>query len=182
MAFLTCFFAHICGQVHCWQLGVQVLPMCQRCTGLYVGGAYALLTWWWFRPRPTSLMVWAHGIMLLVMAPFGFHLVAHGADVRTLTGQLFGFGLVYYLALHPADRLGLWFGGEHGRQWRYALTLASGIPVLLLAVHRGGIVTAWMLTLLALIGVLTFTLLALANLVLFSDSLWRWMQPGTRAT
>jgi uncharacterized membrane protein len=181
MGFLSWFFAHICGQVHCWQLGGQILPTCQRCTGLYVGGAYALLVWWRFRPRPTPLMVWAHGIMLLVMAPFGFHLVAHGADVRTLTGQLFGFGLAYYMMLNPADRLELWFREEHDRQWWYVTALGSGIPVLLLAVHRGGTVTSWLLTLLALLGVVGFALLALTNLVLFFKSFCYWMRAGKRA-
>jgi len=40
-----------------------------------------------------------HGAFLLFMAPFGFHWVAHGAAMRTITGVLFGFAVVTFLWL-----------------------------------------------------------------------------------
>jgi uncharacterized membrane protein len=105
---LRTLFSYVCGQQHCWVLGGQMLPFCQRCTGLYFGACCAIVLVAVVRPRPNALLYWVHGLFMLFMFPFGFHLVAHSARMRTLTGALFGFGLVYYLALNPFTSCRVW--------------------------------------------------------------------------
>jgi uncharacterized membrane protein len=105
MHWLAHIFAPLCSQANCWTLDGQTLPFCQRCTGLYVGATLALLGYWLVRPRPTPAMLWAHGLLLLAMVPFGYHLVPQNGTIRTLTGQLFAVGLVGYLSLLPSSRL-----------------------------------------------------------------------------
>lgn len=94
-------FAAVCGQnpSHTWAPGGLLLPCCQRCTGLYVGAGLAALLHLWLRPNLTRGFLRVHGAFLLFMAPFGFHWVAHGAAMRTITGVLFGFAVVTFLWL-----------------------------------------------------------------------------------
>jgi len=115
MEYLAEVFGLVCSREHCWAPGGEVLPFCQRCTGLYVGAAVAVVLYALFRPRPTSLSLWIHGLLLLVMVPFGYHLVPQNGVLRTLTGQLFAVGLVCYLSLLPTARLSFWgFLERHG--------------------------------------------------------------------
>ncbi len=44
MDVLTTIFGHLCGQARCFVIDGVPLPVCQRCTGLYIG---ALLTGAW---------------------------------------------------------------------------------------------------------------------------------------
>ncbi len=164
METLHLFFSHICGQHHCWTMAGFVLPMCQRCTGLYVGGLWAMICLLAFRPRPTSRVLWAHGMMLLIMAPFGYHLIPHGAVVRVVTGLLFGFGLTYYLVLNPALQLALF--NKPANAPRYFFALAALVPAVLLAVRSDSIAVAWALSLAALGGVLLYAVLLATNIFL----------------
>jgi uncharacterized membrane protein len=99
-------FAAVCGQNpdHTWAPGGILLPCCQRCLGLYAGAAVAIAMHWWLRPRLTTRFLEVHGAFLLLMAPFGFHWVPQGPALRTITGMLFGFGVVTYLWL-PVNRV-----------------------------------------------------------------------------
>jgi uncharacterized membrane protein len=94
-------FALVCGQNpgHTWTPGGMLLPCCQRCTGLYVGAGMAALLHFWLRPRLSARFLEAHGAFLVFMAPFGFHWLAHGPEMRTITGVLFGFAVVTFLLL-----------------------------------------------------------------------------------
>ena len=100
---LTSLFSHVCGQGldHTWMPGGLALPVCQRCTGLYVGAAMAFVLHLLFRPQSTPAWRWAHGFFLLQMVPFGYHWLPQGAVVRAMTGVLFAFGLVSYFWLLP---------------------------------------------------------------------------------
>ena len=99
-------FAGVCGQnlAHTWTPGGVPLPCCQRCTGLYVGAFAGAALHLWFKPRLTSRFLWIHGVFLLQMIPFGFHWLPQGPFVRTITGTLFGFGLVSFFWLLPTAR------------------------------------------------------------------------------
>ena len=99
-------FAGVCGQnlAHTWTPGGVPLPCCQRCTGLYVGALAGAALHLWFKPRLTSRFLWIHGVFLLQMIPFGFHWLPQGPFVRTITGTLFGFGLVSFFWLLPTAR------------------------------------------------------------------------------
>lgn len=176
MEFLHQLFSFVCGQQHTWSLGGEVLPFCQRCTGLYVGAALALLPLLLFRPRPTARVLWLHGLLLLLMVPFGYHLVPQNAVLRTLTGQLFAFGLAYYLTLTPALHQENWrpLAGEH--TGAYAAAGLVTLALLQLAVHFGGVGTAHWLAWTGFAGLLIYSALAALNLVALSASGWQWLR------
>jgi uncharacterized membrane protein len=113
-------FSLVCGREHVWTLAGEPLPFCQRCTGLYVGGALAVLLLLLLRPRPTPNVLWVHGLLLLLMVPFGFNWIEQGPTVRMLTGQLFALGLVYFLGLAVEE------GDAPDRAERGGATLAQG--------------------------------------------------------
>jgi hypothetical protein len=156
-------FSLLCGQNSCWRPGGEALPFCQRCTGLYVGAAAAACLVFLFRPRPTSRMLWIHGLLLLLMVPFGYHLVPHGASVRTVTGQLFALGLVYYLSLLPTSRLGLRVK-ENGTG-PYAVWVAVSVAALQVAVHVEAGGAGVLLTVFGGVGLLVLATLLVVNLL-----------------
>jgi uncharacterized membrane protein len=176
MNFLRELFSHVCGQQHCWVLGGQALPFCQRCTGLYVGAFCALILILICRPRPSEFLYWIHGIFMLVMVPFGFHLVAHGGLTRTLTGALFGFGLVYYLALNPFTAWHTWKDDTAGRTRTYLLLIVILLPLLLLTVRLGGGFLGLVLTGLGGLGFAVLCSLTAVNLAILPRTLrtLRW--------
>ncbi len=179
MTSLAELFSYVCGQVNLWTPGGETLPFCQRCTGLYVGGAYAQGLWLLFRPRPTLRLLGAHALLLLLMIPVGFHLVPQGGELRTLTGQLFAVGLTYFLALNPALRWRPW-NGTSGNQRAYWVALFAGVPLLLLAVHWESGLAAPVLAWIGVAGLAGFAALTLANLALLPLSLWeRLRAPAT---
>ena len=104
---LAHWFAAVCGQDpgHTWAPGGILLPCCQRCTGLYVGAGVAALLHLWVRPKLSGRFLEIHGAFLVVMAPFGFHWVAQGPALRTLTGVLFGFAVVTFLWLPLSQKV-----------------------------------------------------------------------------
>jgi uncharacterized membrane protein len=165
-------FSYLCGSDHLWPLDGAALPFCQRCTGLYVGGALAFLLYGLFRPRPTWRVLALHGLLLVQMAPFGYHWVAQNGAIRTLTGQLFAFGLVYYLMLNPAAQLGIWKHDRRERVLLYALGGLVSIAVLQFAVHRGGIATGTALAWTGFAGLLIYAALILANFVALPRAIW----------
>lgn len=171
MSGLAEFFSYVCGQVNLWTPGGEALPFCQRCTGLYVGGAYAQVMWLLFRPRPTPRLLGAHALLLLLMVPFGFHLVPQGGEVRTLTGLLFAAGLTYFLVLNPALRWRPW-ESRTGNERAYWAALLAGLPLLLLAVHSESDLDAPLLAGLGVAGLAGFAALALANMALLPLALW----------
>jgi len=120
-------FGWVCGQnpVHTWSPGGELLPVCQRCTGVYTGAFLAALLHWWWRsatappwlwlngtganrgqecprsgvPGPRWLWLWLNGAFLLFMAPSGFYWIPQNPELRCGSGILFGFGLVAFLWL-----------------------------------------------------------------------------------
>lgn len=166
MTVLDQVFSYVCGSNHLWAPGGEVLPFCQRCTGLYVGCVFALVLYALFRPRPTSLVLWIHGLLLLLMVPFGYHLVPQNGVIRTLTGQLFAFGLVYYLMLSPAARLNIWSRARRENLRAYIFWLLGGIGALQIAVQAGGVRTGTVLAWAGLAGLVVYAALVVANLVL----------------
>lgn len=171
MILLRELFSHICGQQHCWVLGGQVLPFCQRCTGLYVGGFCALILILAFRLRPNAFLYWIHGVFLLVMIPYGFHFVSQGVFVGTLTGVLFGFGLAYYLALNPLTVWQWWRPDSLSRTVVYLLLAMSVLPLLFVTVRSGGSVSAAILAGLGTLGLAGLSLLAVTNLVVLPGTI-----------
>jgi uncharacterized membrane protein len=155
-------FSYLCGQVHLCTIGREAIPICERCTGLYVGAAYVLLVLVIFRPEPSKRMLWFHGLCMLLMLPFGYHFVAHGTMMRMAMGQLFAYGLVYFLLLLPVGSE--WQHTSMSRVTMYLVMAVAGIPLLLLAIRFGGHTTAVFIVSAATFGVAVLALLVTANL------------------
>ncbi len=182
MELLRHLFSHICGQVNCWHAPGATSAACQRCTGLYVGALIAAALFLIFRPRPTALSLWLNGLSMLVIIPFGYHLIAHGTIVRAVTGQLFGYGMVYYLLLVPADRFDFWRSriARISRLW-YATALVLAIPLVLLAATSGLPLAIIALSYLAFAGLMTVTYLISWNALILLTIGWTRLRASTSA-
>lgn len=175
MEFIAHVFSYVCDRHHCWCLGGEWLPFCQRCTGLYVGAALSAALHLCLRPRPTSLSLWVHGLLLLLMVPFGYHLVPQNGLVRTLTGQLFAVGLVGYLLLLPLSLPGPETEKRRPSSW-YALGVLGSVIALQWSVHSGGLLVGMVLAWLGLFGFAALGALAVANAVLIPTAILRLLQ------
>jgi uncharacterized membrane protein len=165
MNWMAGIFSLVCGQVHCWSPGGVSMPVCERCLGLYVGALWALVLVVLLRASPTRAMLWLHGMAMLVMLPFGYHFVPHGPIVRTITGFLFGVGMVYYLALIPVDVLRLEPLAKTRSVIPYTVAAVMPLPWILLAANYGSTLAGSILSLLAVAGLAVTAVLALANAV-----------------
>ncbi len=155
-------FGAVCGQNpdHSWTPGGIPLPLCQRCTGIYVGAFAALLLQIWLKPEATPRFLKLHGAFLLLMIPSGLYWFPQGPVLRSVSGVLFGFGVVAFLIL-PLSGGGQRPGGE---KYRYpAGILAAAVLVPLLGSY-GGEAGAMLLTLLAALGLPSLAFVVLANL------------------
>lgn len=175
-------FALVCGQpaFHTWAPGGVLLPLCQRCTGLYVGAALALTLHLAFRIRPGVRFLQVHGLFLLLMVPLGYHWVAQGAVVRSVSGLLFGAGLVAFLWLFPGPHVGRLRWLAPGPAAVYASVVLAGaasVPALGL---WGGVPGAHLLVMLATCGLAGLTALALANLAIVAVRLVTMLAPRGR--
>jgi len=174
MDLLRHLFSHLCGQVNCWHAGAVTSVACQRCTGLYVGALVAAVLFLIFRPRPTSASLWLHGLAMLVIVPFGYHLVPHGTLVRAVTGQLFGYGLAYYLLLVPADRSNLWRLRE-ARGWDnflYSISLLVAVSLVIVPASSGSALAIILLSYLSFAGLMAITCLISWNALILVTMGW----------
>jgi uncharacterized membrane protein len=158
-------FSFVCGQHpgHIWAPGGVELPLCQRCAGLYTGALWALAWLLLLRPPVTTGFLRAQAVLLLQMAPAGFHWVQQGPVLRTLSGALFAFGLVAFLGLIPLEHRPGQSRPKEGTTTAYWLALAAGLPVLLGAALWGGKVAGVLLSFGAVAGSLCLTGLAVWN-------------------
>ena len=169
-------FSLVCGQVHCWAPGGLSMPVCERCLGLYVGAVWALVLVVLLRASPTRAMLWLHGMAMLAMLPFGYHFVPHGPIVRTVTGFLFGTGMVYYLALIPVEVLQLERLAKSRPVIPYTVVAVVPLPWILFAANYGSASSGSLLALLAVAGLSVTVLMLLANAVVLVCSLITWQQ------
>ncbi len=104
-------------------------------------------------------MICLHGIMVMQVAVFGFHLVSHGPMVRTLSGQMFAVGLMYFLfrAARPSQPRQVQPTGR--RLVGYMLATAAALVALQLLVRLDQPWTATLVNVLALIGLGIFGVL-----------------------
>jgi hypothetical protein len=147
----------------------MLLPCCQRCAGLYVGAGMAALLHFWVRPKLSGRFLEIHGGFLVVMAPFGFHWVAQGPVLRTLTGVLFGFAVVTFLWLPLSQRAGeqasrlVW--ARHS-VWLYFVILGAMLLFLPTTAMLGGAFAACVLSGLAFWGAVALVALVVGDVSL----------------
>ena len=176
---LVTIFRFLCSPQNVWTPGGVPLCICQRCTGLYVGAAAAGILYACFRPRPTPLVLWTHGMFLLLMVPYGYHWLPQNGAVRTLSGQCSsppGWFCYFSLLLLRLKRRGAELAGRPaagllpgpGRE-------PAGAQA---AVHWGGRSVAVGLEWTAGCGLLLLAVLGTANLVLLPPAIWRAVRPG----
>ena len=170
-SFFSQVFSWVCGQelAHTWAPGGEFLPLCQRCMGLYAGAALGFILLLSFRPRIDARYRWIHSALVLAMIPFGYHLVPHGAFVRTLSGQWFGFGVAGLLWPLAARGCALDEARSSGFRSYGIWALASVLVLPAFACYGGkiaGLLLQWVaflgLAVLAVLFVLDFFLLCLS--------------------
>jgi uncharacterized membrane protein len=188
MDILTTIFGHLCGQGRCFVVDGTPLPVCQRCTGLYVG---ALLTGVWLlasgvrrRGVPPASLAWAYGAVLIAALLGGVHTLDFGPRWRLLCGLWTGQVALVWLytgatqlsvwARRASAELSIWTRREKSAAW-IALALT---PVIALAwptplrgpwsVWAGAIVGGAALSALVLVRAVTVWPWCAARLV------WRW--------
>jgi uncharacterized membrane protein len=172
-AFLHQIFSFVCAQnpAHTWAPGGELLPFCQRCTGLYVGATLALLLLLWFRPATDARYCWLHVALVLFMTPFGFHLVPHGAVLRTMSGHFFGFGVAGLLWLFPEKMISAKTGRGTSHLGLYLRMGMASIFLLPIFSIWGGGFAALVLSWLALVGLAAITGLLVGNVAIFAFSI-----------
>jgi len=188
-------FSHLCGQQidHTWLPGGLPLPVCQRCTGLYIGAVLAAALLVWFRPRLEGWFLWLHGVFLVAMAPCGLHWIGNGPEARTISGLVFGAAVVLFLTLWPMTVFGIGTGSERvespprsggagapglsrlrirGRAGAgcYVIGLGAAAVVLPVVGDSGGAIAAGVLAAGIAAGALILTLLVVWNVV---ATVWR---------
>lgn len=179
--FLQQAFGLICGQnpAHTWAPGGLPLPFCERCTGLYVGAAAAIVLHLLLRPKPTARFLEVHGVFLLLMVPLGFHWVPQGPILRTLSGILFAFAIVSFLRLRQGPHPGTPFSVRAGHR-DYFLSLAAVLILLPVVVRLGGTMAGAVLTLLGVCGAVGLAILAgLTAIGIITDAIC-WFRPSLK--
>ncbi len=163
-----------------------MLPLCQRCVGLYAGACLAGLLLWFARPRMSGRFLWIHGLFLLCMVPLGFHWVAQGPFLRAVSGVAFGAGLVTFLSLPMLNRTQSDQFGNKRTDWcaaGYWTGLVTGAGLVVWAGGQGGEVLGGVLVTLALggLGVLAFLVagqVALATAMVAEMAKRRFRKPA----
>ena len=165
---LAHFFSAVCGQnpAHTWAPGGLMLPCCERCTGLYVGAFVAALLQWRLKPQCSNRFLQIHGGFLLLMIPYGYHWLPQGAVLRTITGVLFGFGLVTYLWLAPSANRQIAFSSARRAVAGYYAGVVAALALVPMLASQGGQVVAYTLSLVAFAGAVVLVALVSANVFL----------------
>jgi uncharacterized membrane protein len=152
------FFSHFCGQPadRCFAIGGHLLPVCQRCLGVYVGllfGVTALLA---ASRRRIVVPSRAESVLIVVaivaMVVMGLHLIDPGPFFRYWGGYAFGVAMAM-LGFAAAGRLIT--GGNSGIRSRMESLCLMSVLVLAAGVVQAGLMLEWH-PLLAVFSILSF--------------------------
>lgn len=120
-------FSFLCNQdaSRSFEIGGQLLPFCQRCTGVYVGMGisfvYLLLSGHYKKGLPPSSILYANIASLLIMPVFGFHFLDPGPAWRFWSGLIFGNAIAFLIL--PAASI-IWHEGKvFGRYTKVSTTV-----------------------------------------------------------
>jgi hypothetical protein len=126
------------------------------------------------RPRLTGRFLEIHGLFLLVMVPFGYHWLPQGPVLRTVTGLLFGAGLVSFLMVFLPSSNPLSCAGNPSVGRVYFMGLAATGALTVVAAASGLRGASMAITLLVSAGTLTLLVLFSINAVLYASAFARW--------
>src|SRR5262245_52546973 len=154
-------FGLLCGRNpdHSWMVGGEQFPLCQRCAGIYAGAALAVVLDLLLRPRRGRTFLALHVLFIAQIAPLGLGLLENGAFLRSLSGWLFGLGLVGLLRWAAAPAVPP--GASRARTAFYFAGAALGAAAVPLA-GRGGAVAARLLAFCDLLGILALLALVIS--------------------
>jgi len=157
-------FSRICHQeaIRCWAPGGNVLAFCQRCTGVYIGSALMLPLFPLMKFKPDKKILWLHGLFMIQMLVFGFHLIPHSATIRTISGQLFITGALYFLYHNLQNRWNLFKINQTPRY--YLFGIVTNIVILQLLVRAPFSFASSIIELLGLIGIIVIVVLIFLTL------------------
>ena len=168
--------SHVCGQGRCFAVDGQALPVCQRCLGLYAGGAFTLvwliLSGLWRNGLPSRGVFAIQCAVLLVAGLGGWHVIDTGPRWRLACGLFTGYVTTYWLAVGIVC---LWQNARLGDATRgTAVSLAEAqaivMPMLLgmLAAFCGrpAFLGWWPLTMIACLGIMAVWSLSVTAMVL----------------
>ena len=144
-----------------FQPGGEPLAMCARCVGVYVGFLLAWPMMIMAGRLPRKLATYLHGLFVLQMIPFGFNLIPHGQTLRTISGQLFALGAVYFLYMairHSRRGTAPKISSIHTGRWlmRYLLATTQAVVLLQLLLRSPWPWATTLIDVLALAGLAVF--------------------------
>ena len=95
-------FSLLCHQdpARSWAPAGVPAALCQRCAGVYMGAFFALFLFPLARFKPGTKILCLHGAFLLQGAVLALAPLAQPGWIRTLSGQIFAQGALYFLWLH----------------------------------------------------------------------------------
>lgn len=102
MDILKTIFSLLCGQSlgRYFTIAGQPLPLCQRCTGMYIAMALTfayLLATRKYRHRQPAIILCLNILSIAVMLVFGLHLLDPGPGWRFWTGLIFAHAITYMI-------------------------------------------------------------------------------------
>jgi len=103
MTVISYIFSFLCSQdaLRSFAMAGRFLPVCQRCTGLYIGMGisciYLLVSGDYRKGVPARSIVYVNIASLLAMPVFGFGVLDPGAGWRLWSGLIYGNALVFLL-------------------------------------------------------------------------------------
>lgn len=160
---LQALFHGVCSQWadHTWSIGGIPFPFCQRCTGLYLGAAAAVIFQLLYARPATARARWIYGLLLLQMVPFGLHWIPQTAAVRAASGVLFAFGAVGCLWLAVPQHWPRLIPALAARRRRTTGLLAGTLGTLVALTAHNAVLAIATIGGLGLMSLVTFSLLAL---------------------
>lgn len=100
---LSTLFSFLCHQnaARSFEIEGLLLPLCQRCTGVYVGMGisfiWLLANRYYKKGLPPRSIIYVNIVSLLIMPIFGFHLLDPGAAWRLWSGLIFGNAVAFLI-------------------------------------------------------------------------------------
>jgi len=160
-------FSYLCHQEadRCWAIGGNILPFCQRCTGVYVGAGLMLFLLPLMKFKSNWKILLLHILFLVQMIIFGYHLIPHNATIRTLSGQLFIIGALYFIWYNIQNRWNLI--QSDSKPYSYFGGIIATLLFLQLLIHTPFLFSFVLVEILSLVGILTILSSALTTLILF---------------
>ena len=100
---LSTLFSFLCHQnaARSFDIDGLLLPLCQRCTGVYVGMGisfiWLLANRYYKKGLPPRSIIYVNIVSLLIMPIFGFHLLDPGPAWRLWSGLIFGNAVAFLI-------------------------------------------------------------------------------------